>query len=527
MQTDKFKVFFNETEVTDLVAKVTMNENIGGFIQGSIDIIDGTNVFTSMFSKANTLPIVMIEFDYLGARCTNSFTVNGVKDRDILSSFTEFTCMIITPEQSAIRLAKLNAVYEGTSGDIVGKIFTEATGVTAKLSVTPNPVSKGKYVVPNIAAVFAINNVVKTAIDEYQSGYYFYQTVWSSGGLEMTSLRAMNEKFTVVPGSRGKQGSGQTGKYWCIESSAASACDLEEGNLANIGKCSNIKGVAYKTNYLERLAMGLHGNQSVENSLETTTINAHEATQITADELYTYKISSKLYDGISAEESFIGVEKVNMGAMHTFYWSDISMSTDAQRFVWIGDGTMTGPARITTRESSPNYGKPILGKTNKKSARYDPDVDGQLAKWIHQLNFKGGDGVGHQTKYEIFHRNQALKNIAILEGERNRISNGVKVRGDISNTSQSLFENMNSPTMIQMNNQKVRVEQSIVHADGVVAIPGISCGRSIKVKMQVRDKARDAAAGIHIIKQVTHIFERQDNNKYDYYQNFELMREKG
>ena len=519
MQTDKFKVFFNETEVTDLVAKVTMNENIGGFIQGSIDIIDGTNVFTSMFSKANTLPIVMIEFDYLGARCTNSFTVNGVKDRDILSSFTEFTCMIITPEQSAIRLAKLNAVYEGTSGDIVGKIFTEATGVTAKLSVTPNPVSKGKYVVPNIAAVFAINNVVKTAIDEYQSGYYFYQTVWSSGGLEMTSLRAMNEKFTVVPGSRGKQGSGQTGKYWCIESSAASACDLEEGNLANIGKCSNIKGVAYKTNYLERLAMGLHGNQSVENSLETTTINAHEATQITADELYTYKLSTKLYDGISPEDYFEGVKRVNMGPLHAFYWGDISMSTDAQRFDWIGDGTMTGPATMEKRESSSNYNKIKLGKVNGKSARYDSNTDGQLAKWIDLVNFPWGFDKKKQTK-------NALKNIAIFEGERNRILNGIKVVGDISTTSQSLFENMNSPTMIQMNNQKARAQSEIMGANCEVAIPRVTCGRSITVKLQKSDKVRDVAEGNYIIKDLTHNFVHQDDNKFNYTQNYTLIRER-
>ena len=517
MQTDTFKILFNETDVTALVSKVTVNENIDGFIRGNIDIIDGTNLEASMFTKG--MPVGQLEIEYIGAKCKLSFVCNG-KSRITSTPFSkEFSVAFVSAEKVAMRMEKINSVYEGTSADIVGAIFSEVTGEGASLTVTPPTVSKGKYVVPNIAAMFAINNVVRTAIDENQSGYYFYQTLWNSGALAMTSLRAMNEKFTVIPGSRGKQGSGQTGKYYCLEESAPSGCDLEDGNIANIGVCQAITQVQYNQDYLERLAMGLHGNQSVENSLETTTINAHEATQITADELYTYKLSTKLYDGISPEDYFEGVKRVNMGPLHAFYWGDISMSTDAQRFDWIGDGTMTGPATMEKRENSSNYNKIKLGKVNGKSARYDSNTDGQLAKWIDLVNFPWGFDKKKQTK-------NALKNIAIFEGERNRILNGIKVVGDISTTSQSLFENMNSPTMIQMNNQKARAQSEIMGANCEVAIPRVTCGRSITVKLQKSDKVRDVAEGNYIIKDLTHNFVHQDDNKFNYTQNYTLIREK-
>jgi hypothetical protein len=200
------------------------------------------------------------------------------------------------------------------------------------------------------------------------------------------------------------------------------------------------------------------------------------------------------------------------------------MSTDAQRFDWIGDGTMTGPATTVMNTNSSKYGEIRLGKVNKKSARYDPNTDGQLAKWIHDLNFKSGRSPGG-TALQKKIRKRALSNISILEGERNRISNGIKVVGDISTTSQSLFENMNSPTMIQMNNQKARAQSEIMGANCEVAIPRVTCGRSINVKLQKSDKVRDVAEGNYIIKDLTHNFVHQDDNKFNYTQNYTLIRE--
>ena len=516
MQTDTLKIEFNEIDVTALVTQVTVNENIDGFIRGNIDIIDGTSLETSMFSKG--MPVGQLEIEYLGAKCKLSFVCDGKNRVASTPGMKGISVAFVSAEKAAMRMEKINSVYEGTSDNIVGAIFSEVMGEGASLVVSPRAVSKGKYVVPNIAAMFAINNVVRTAIDENQSGYYFYQTLWNSGALAMTSLRVMNEKFTLIPGSRGKQGSGQTGKYYCLQESAPSGCDLEDGNIANVGVCQAITHMQYNKDYLERLAMGLHGNQSVENSLETTTINAHEATQITADALYTYKLSTKLYDGISPEDYFEGVKRANLGPLHAFYWGDISMSTDAQRFDWIGDGTMTGPATTVMNTNSSKYGEIRLGKVNGKSARYDSNTDGQLAKWIDLVNFPWGFDKKEQTK-------NALSNISILEGERNRISNGIKVVGDISTTSQSLFENMNSPTMIQMYNQKARAQSIIVRVNCEVAIPRVTCGSSINVKLQQGDKVRDVAEGNYIIKDLTHNFLHQDDNKFNYTQNYTLIRE--
>ena len=61
MQTDTFKILFNETDVTALVSKVTVNENIDGFIRGNIDIIDGTNLEASMFTKG--MPVGQLEIE--------------------------------------------------------------------------------------------------------------------------------------------------------------------------------------------------------------------------------------------------------------------------------------------------------------------------------------------------------------------------------------------------------------------------------------------------------------------------------
>ena len=183
MRLNSLKVIVATTDISALVQGMTLYESINGLIRGTLQIFDGVNFFDEVIGYHNELVPIEITFNYMDVDVTNLFMADGVSNMKIEKSNKEYVIHLIDPIEQTLKLTKILNVYRGTSEQIVYRIFKEATGEKSKLILNTNAVTNGKYIVPNISAFKAIDNVVKHAVDADHTGFYFYQTITDFGAV--------------------------------------------------------------------------------------------------------------------------------------------------------------------------------------------------------------------------------------------------------------------------------------------------------------------------------------------------------
>ncbi len=391
MVADKLQVIAGATDISDLIISMTLFESIEGYAKGVFHILDGTNFYDSVLGERGNLPNVQITFNYMGIDCINHFAMDGIGDVVIEKNKKEYDIHFISPVEQGLRITKVNNVYSGTSNDILRQLWKENTGVGSGLKISGIAVTKGKYIVPNISAVYAINNVVKGAVDAYHSGFYLYQRIWEWGVTRYSSLKYMSKDFIVDPNN----------KEVTLSNPMATQKDISGNphNMTNVGTSNKFVVKEYKADLTGKIAAGQWGHKIHHINLDETKIIKNKPIQITANEITTHKISDKLYDNII------------------------------------------------------------------------PGLAGQ------------------------------------------------------SYQQQSLFSTINDPINIAATNQRARVQNTKLNVSDITPIPYIGVGHSIKVLQGRGDKSISKADGAYIIADINHMFQRNDDNTFEYNQNMTLIRE--
>ena len=495
-----FKVTAMATDITDLVQSMTLFESINGFMKGKIQILDGANFFDNdMGGRDEILIPITIDFRHLDFECTNHFWVDGVSQMKIDKSEKSYTMHLISPLEQGFKLNKICQVYTDTSTGMVQRIFKEAAGPESTLVVNTASVTKGKYIVPNIQAGQAINNIVSSAVDATGSGFYLFQRIWENGHSRLISLDTMASDF--YPNSDG------TGAFE-ITSPLPDLCNLEHGvEVPIVGTSNNFTVTQYKMNYTNKLAEGHFGQQINQISLDKTkTIKNNPIEAGTTKSSYV-RTSDNLYDNYQIEAG-LAIERPSLGKHDNYYWD---LPDDATRLIWIGDGV---------KQSQVNdKGNPFPTPLRYNLLFTDDKWDGSLSYYKFQLES------GFKSSLWDDHRENQRDYISKLENERERILAGIRVLDTADSwRSISIFQSATNPSDQTAVNQKKRIYNTALSVKDMSPIPMCGCGHSVKVKQGGADQSVTSSDGPYIIADINHLFQVSDTG-VDYRTNLQLIRE--
>ena len=283
---DSFKVVAATTDITDLITGMSFFESVNGMLQGNIQMLDGQNFFDLAIGEQNRLIPVEVEFTYLRRKVAMAFMIDGINQMKIFKQEKSYVMHLITIEEFNLKLLDINAVYNGTSNDVVEQIFLQASGETNRLIVNTLSTTKGKYIVPNIPAAQAIANVTYAAVDANQSGFYFYQRLYDEGACRFASLYSMSKDFHIVNGEKFK-----------ITNTSISLKELDEENSQlREGTASAFELEEYRMHHSDKLARGEYGHKLHHVELDETKINKYAPLTNSSSQVSTrFKISELLY----------------------------------------------------------------------------------------------------------------------------------------------------------------------------------------------------------------------------------------
>ncbi len=283
MYLESYKVEMLTTDITELVANITLFESINGYLQGNIRLLDGINVYDEVIGVHNRLPPVLITINYAGNTEIYSFVVDGINQMTIDPAEKEYVIHLITPQEQALKLVNINHVYSGASEEIVRSIFETSTGESSKLIINTLATSKGKYVVPNISAYDAIKTVVSHAVDENHSGFYFYQRLTDQGTVRLGSLYGMsNDKYSTVK----------------LSNNIPQQKDISDSTAILPGTTNDYKLEEYRMYHTDKLAAGEYGNKIHHMELDETNINKNEPLESASEEITIHKLPKNLYTNV-------------------------------------------------------------------------------------------------------------------------------------------------------------------------------------------------------------------------------------
>ena len=495
-----FKVTAMATDITDLVQSMTLFESINGFMKGKIQILDGANFFDKdMGGRDEILIPITIDFRHLDFECTNHFWVDGVSQMKIDKSEKSYTMHLISPLEQGFKLNKICQVYTDTSTGMIQRIFKEAAGPESTLVVNTASVTKGKYIVPNIQAGQAINNIVASAVDATGSGFYLFQRIWENGHSRLISLDTMASDF--YPNSDG------TGAFE-ITSPLPDLCNLEHGvEVPIVGTSNNFTVTQYKMNYTNKLAEGHFGQQINQISLDKTkTIKNNPIEAGTTKSSYV-RTSDNLYDNYQIEAG-LAIERPSIGIFNNEYWD---LPDDATRLLWIGDGVK--------RSQINDKGNPYPTSLSSNIPLTDDKYDGVLNVYKFRVThgFKGSAWDDNRQRQRDY--------ISKLENERERILAGIRVlTPDDAWQNISIFQSATNPSDQTAVNQKKRIYNTALSVKDMSPIPMCGCGHSVKVKQGGADQSVTSSDGPYIIADINHLFQVTDTG-VDYRTNLQLIRE--
>ena len=286
MELESLVVHGGATDISGLVQDLTLFESIEGYVQGSIHVIDGDNFFDKVIGTKDTLVPITISFMYMDIEVQYFFQADGVSNMKINKSNKEYNIHLITLVEQGLKLVPINAAFSGASHEVAAGIFHEALGdVGPYLYVDSKAITRGKYIVPNISAREALENVVDGAMDIHSTGFYIYQRLADSGKTRMGSLKHMaGNKFMKGPKEE-----------FAIKGEIVSS----EGSLDNIdtiGTSNKFIVLEYKRNFTDKIAAGEFGNKIHSVSLDETTVVKNKALEASAHVQTVYKSSNNLYN---------------------------------------------------------------------------------------------------------------------------------------------------------------------------------------------------------------------------------------
>jgi len=488
--------------ISNLVTGLTLFESIEGFVQGNIQINDGINWYDQIIGAHNQLLPIDINFTYLGIECKNTFWMNGISDMKVEKTGKEFVIHLISIAEHALKIVDICSVYSGSSHTIIKKIWaTVFSGTSKTLRVFTPAVTGGKYIVPNIKAIDAVNNVVSAAVDQNNSGFYLFQRVHDSGKTRMSSLGDMSKDFFE----------NTDGSHFKIRNIVLDKCDLDNSGFGNLVGTAKLFRVEYNRDWVDKIREGEWGNKINQIELDKTKVKKNESIEKSEGEITVLKTSGGLYDNTtqpSIAGQGVAVPQLWMHPnYHNIYWyhSDATDYPDKHRLKLIGEGKEFISGASFTGGSINRH--PRLGIEDTENGLWG------IAKY-----YVDRDPTGLTVKGRNYAR--LKKNVDL---EIKRIKAKIPVIG--SYTLKPLFANTTNPSDVASVNQKKRIANNFLKVTGLVPIPVVGAGNSIIVEQGGANKSHTISDGSYIIADVNHIFTHKGNG-FDYMQDMSLIRER-
>ena len=289
------KVTIQRSDIAPMVLSLTMFETIKGNVRGSMTVQDNVN-FMDTFIATTHAPIE-IQWQYQGQFWINKFYGDGITGMEINKLGKKYNIHFLSYTTLNGQLKKINDTYSGTSDQIIANIFRETneSRKDAPFYRDTKAITKGRYIVPNIKAHLALNNVVNSSYDENKSPLLLYQRLCDEGITRLTSLYDMNENefglYQLI-------GTATYKKTFKLKATIAGSDEESDGIEARtqIGTVSKFIMDEFNTNFTSKIGQGFYGSKIQNVSLDETSTKNFPPAELTEISTTAFKLQNYLYD---------------------------------------------------------------------------------------------------------------------------------------------------------------------------------------------------------------------------------------
>jgi len=297
------KVIIHNTDIAPIVLNLTMFESIKGNLRGSMVVQDHINFMDTFMSSAQQAPI-KIEWQYQSYSFVNHFYADGIEKMEIDKLGKKYTIHFLAHTTMNNQLKNINESFSGRGDQIIHKIFREANPLPLGGIGTYNEgrfwkdstsINKGKYIVPNIKAADALNNVVNFCYDGDKSPLCLYQRLCDEGATRLTSLKEMNNSVFGLYNIIGTVTHKSTFK---LKAAVAGSDEESDGieSTAEIGTVSKFVMDEFNKNFVSKISQGIYGHKVQQISIDKTQTKNLPPAELTSIPSTIYKLQENLFD---------------------------------------------------------------------------------------------------------------------------------------------------------------------------------------------------------------------------------------
>ena len=280
---DNIKIEVRKVDISGFVNGLTLYESIFGMMQGQISVQDSTNFFDNFIGTE--LAGVDISFSYLNQAYTASFYMNGITDMKLDTEKKNYTIHLKSIHVPNFANT-VNSVYNGTSAEIIAKIFADVSADENTLAVDSKTATSGRYIAPNIAARDCFKTLVANEYCLDQSGIFMYERLVDENTVRLTSLYDMVDNAFID----------SNGAPVVIKQSIADMREVQINPMAVLGTAQNFVMKEYSMDFMDKIEDGLFGEAINEINLDETQKIENTTKEVTSVPKTKFKLSDKLYD---------------------------------------------------------------------------------------------------------------------------------------------------------------------------------------------------------------------------------------
>ena len=280
---DNIKIEVRKVDISKFVNGLTLYESIFGMMQGQIAVQDSTNFFDNFIGTE--LAGVDISFSYLEQDFAASFWMDGITDMSLESEKKSYTIHLKSIHVPNFANT-VNSVYNGTSDEIIAKIFSDVSADENTIAVDSRTSTSGRYIAPNIPARDCFKILVANAYCEDQSGIFMYERLVDHNTVRLTSLYDMVDNAFVD----------NSGVSVSITQGLSDMRETQMNPMAVLGTASDFMLKEYSMDFVQKIEDGLFGEAINEINLDETKNTKNITKEVTSVPKTKFKLSDKLYD---------------------------------------------------------------------------------------------------------------------------------------------------------------------------------------------------------------------------------------
>ena len=281
LKLDDIKIEVRQMDISGFVRGLTIYESIFGMLQGQINVQDSTNFFDNFIGTE--LAGVDISFSYLNQDFACSFWMDGISDMKMEPEKKNYNIHLKSVHVPNFANT-VNSTYNGTSDEIISKIFADVSPDDNTLAVDSRAMTSGRYVAPNIPAKDCFITLVANAYGVDQSGIFMYERFSDTNTVRITSLYDMIDNV-FVDGS---------GAPVIVKQGVMDSKNLNP--LSVLGTADSFEMREYSMNLIQKLEDGIYGEAINVINLDETKKTENITKEATSVPKTKFKLSDKLYD---------------------------------------------------------------------------------------------------------------------------------------------------------------------------------------------------------------------------------------